>query len=162
MIALSTNPQCEPPAIDTNCRGASQLLYWPSVELGATMASCAPVMKHEGRWMEVAAAAADGFVSAAARVATGHLGTGTMWSQVPSEANYSRTGTRANACPRRPHDFLPCGSSLELELCLSRIACLELPIRAVPRTLAFNSSCSAGLQGRPRRPRRCDRSRRRI
>ena len=62
--------------------------------------------------MEVAAAAADGFVSAAARVARGHLG----------------TGTRANACPRRPHDFLPCSSSLELELCLSRIACLELPV----------------------------------
>ncbi len=108
-------------------RGASENKA-PSVELGATMASCAPVMKHEGRWMEVAAAAADGFVSAAARVATGHLGTGTMWSQVPSEASYSRTGTRANACPRRPHDFLPCGSSLELELCLSRIACPELPV----------------------------------
>ena len=46
--------------------------------------------------------------------------------------------------------------------CLSRIAYPELPICAVARTLAFNSSCSAGLQGRPRRPRRCDRSRRRI
>ena len=69
MIALSMKPQCEPPVIVTNCRGASHAVYWFCVVAGATIVSCEPTMKRAGRCTLPAAAAADGFVSAAASVA---------------------------------------------------------------------------------------------
>ena len=47
---------------------------------------------------------------------------GCIWGQAQCGVKcHPRPGTRANACPRRPHDFSPCGSRLDSELCLSRI-----------------------------------------
>ena len=65
-----------------------------------------------------------------------------MWSQVPSEASYSR-----KRVPATPHDFSPFGSSFESELCLSRIVRkLSAKMRTLPEALRKLLTWDRGLE----------------